>query len=234
MSRLGTRLFFVAMLATAVPLGASKAFADSVQAIPVAHGVAVLAQGDAKDAMWPLAQGVYADPGLRPALDEKHARVLAGEKIEALSELGELRAGVKGDDAASRQLLQTIGERYNVQAIVVVSVDENGTATARTFQTSSKTFDAAVFVAKKENDTFAWPGAVDALHKQFAPTPPAAPVASSKQKEEPQKTIPGKPFYLSPWFWGALGAAVIGGLAIILATQDASGDTLKLQLKVPK
>ncbi len=224
-----SRLLLVAALATTIPLGASKAIADTVQVKSTRHGVAVMAQGDAKDAMWPLAQAIYADAALRPSFDEMHARVLAGDDVEELKDLGELRAGVKGDDAASRQLLSTMADQLDVQAIVVVATDESG-STARTFQSSSKTFDAAVFVAKKEKDALAWPGAVESLHKTFAP-PPAPPPATKPKQDAP---APSKPFYLSPWFWGALGAAVVGGLAIVLATQDMSGDTLKLQLKVPK
>jgi hypothetical protein len=236
MLRFGSRLVFVAMLQAMASLGASKAFAAPVVTELKAqrHGIAVLAQGGSKDEAWPLAQAVYADPTLRPTLDEKRARVLVGEEVEEgeLRDLAELRAGIKGDDAASRQLLESIADRIYVDALLVVQVDGTGHTTARTFSASSKAFDAAVFVAHREGDVVTWPGAVDSLHRQWAPAP--SPVTPVNAKPRSVETIAGKPFYLSPWFWGAIGAAVIGGLAIVLATQDSSGDSIRLQLKVPK
>lgn len=236
MLRFGSRLVFVATLATMAPLGASEAFAAGSEQTVQRRGIAVLAQGSSKDEAWPLAQAVYGDPALRPRFDEKRARVLAGGEVEGASDelrdLAELRAGIKGDDAASRQLLETIADRTLVDAVLVVQVDGTGHTTARTFSASSKTFDAAVFVAQREGDAVTWPGVALALHKQWvAPAPPAAPVNAKPKTSE---TVSSKPFYVSPWFWAAIGAAVVGGLAIVLATQDASGDSIRLQLKVPK
>lgn len=223
----GPRLVFVAVLAATLAwLGASKAWAS--------HGIAVLAQGNTKDEAWPLARAVYGDAMLRPSLDEKKARLLAGEDFEDMKELVELRQGVKGDDAASKQLLQTIAEQVSVEALLVVSTDGAGHVTARTFLVSTKNFDAAVYVAKHEGDEVTWPGAVESLHKQWAPPPPPPAATPVAIKPKAVENAVSKPFYLSPWFWGAIGAAVVGGLAIILATQDASGDGLRLQVKVPK
>lgn len=211
---------------------ARPAFADA----PKPHGVAVVAQGSAQAEAWPLARAVYADPLLRPSLDEKRARVLAGEAPEAedLRDLAELRAGVRGDDAASREVLATLADRALVEALLVVQVDGTGHATAREFFARTRSFDAAVFVARRDGDEVAWPGVTDSLHARYAappPPPPAAPRAATKPK--PSETS-SKPFYLSPWFWGAIGAGLVGGLAVVLATQDASGDTMKLRLTVPR
>jgi hypothetical protein len=217
-------LLFAIVFATLAWLGASNVWAAGH------HGIAVLAQGSSKDDAWPLAQAIYADAMLRPSLDEKRARALAGEDVEDMKDLVELRAGVKGDDAASRQLLSTIADQLSVDAILVVSSDGTGHTTARSFSTSTKAFDAAVYVARRDGDVVSWPGVIDSLHERW--TAPPTPVPPATKPKAVENAI-SKPFYLSPWFWGAIGAALVGGLAIVLATQDASGDSLRLQLKVP-
>ncbi|HEY2366166.1 MAG TPA: hypothetical protein VGH87_07270, partial [Polyangiaceae bacterium] len=77
-----------------------SARADEPQLKP--RGLVVIATDGATDAAWPLARAVYGDEMLRPRdVDDAKARVLAGETGSAdLAELAELRAGVKGDDAA--------------------------------------------------------------------------------------------------------------------------------------
>lgn len=233
------RHWLVLLVAFALAFVTSTARAEDAPKAkaPLRKGVAVLATEGATDAAWSLARDVYADTDLRPTLDERGARVLAGETVEGadLKELSELRAGVKGDDAASRQLLASIAERLGVAAVVVVQVEGVGRATARTFVAESKTFEAAVYVGERTETDLRWPGAAAALHKAFAPPPPAPPVEPPPRKKD-EKPAPssGKPFYLSPWFWGAVGAAVLGGVAVFLATRDAESDAIRLQVRLPK
>jgi hypothetical protein len=47
-----------------------------------------------------------------------------------------------------------------------------------------------------------------------------------------EKKDASKPFYTSPWFWGAVGAAAFGGAAVYFATRDNSPSTIHLQLQV--
>src|SRR6476646_9839670 len=90
---------------------------------PPAQGVAVVGLG-ARDEAFTLARAVYAGR-LRPAaLDEQRARVLAGDAAppsasKELRELGELRAAVTGEDAASRKLLASIAQQLGAEALLV-------------------------------------------------------------------------------------------------------------------
>jgi hypothetical protein len=218
--------------------------ATSATAAPssVDQGVAVLAQGDIAELAWPLAQSVYGSAKLRPAaLDEARARVLAGDKPAPdakpdVVELAELRAGVRGDDAASRELLSTIGQRTHVHALLVV-VAADAAPSARLFDVGSKTFDAARYEPEAGDAGDRWEKTVRSLERVFAPPPPVvAPKAATAAvpKLGAKDTPSSKMFYESPWFWGSLGGAALIGLGIFLATRDYSGDTIHLRMEVPR
>ncbi|MBX3225044.1 MAG: hypothetical protein KF795_31290 [Labilithrix sp.] len=125
-------LLVLAALATAgiadAQPGASAQDAAPVTALPAkaAQGVAVVGTGALRDEAFTLARTVYGS-SLRPRrLDELRARILAGDPAppsaaKELRELAELRAGVTGEDAASRRLLASIAEQLGVQALLVVS-----------------------------------------------------------------------------------------------------------------
>ena len=217
-----------------------------------AHGLAVVAIDTASDAAWPLAQGVYARPALRPAaLDERSARVLAGEPVGAdaaqgLRDLAETRAAIRGDDAPSRQLLASLARTFHVRGLVVVktAADAAGTASpaARVFLAETGAFDAARYLPDTTEST-AWSGAVDSLDRVYG-TPlrggsgsAARPLAASPNvalaPRAPGEGKP-KPFYASPWFWGAVGTAAFGGVAVYFATRDNSSGAIHLQMQVPK
>ena len=224
-----------------VPPAASTASAPAPSS--VAQGVAVLAQGDIAEIAWPLAQSVYGSAKLRPAaLDEARARVLAGDKPAPdakpdVVELAELRAGVRGDDAASRELLSTIGQRTHVHALLVV-VATDSAASARLFDVGSKTFDAARYEPEAVDAGDRWEKTVRSLERLFAPATPlvVAPKAATQPvpKLDTKDTPSSKPFYTSGWFWGSLGGAALIGLGIFLATRDYSSDTIHLRMEVPR
>lgn len=238
-------------------------FADETPAAPAAqapaasHGLVVVGVGDAADATWPLAQGVYADAALRPStLDEPHARVLAGEAPDAnastdLKELAELRAAIRGDDAPSRQLLKSIAERTHVAQVLVLFLGTGDAApSARVFLVDAATFDAATYAPDDgTGNVRAWSGALRSLSRTLtgapstptsstpatAPTAKSAPLGATPPAAPKTEPKPGsKPFYLSPWFWGALGAAAFGGLAVFFVTRDTSDGQIHLQMQVPK
>ncbi len=120
-ARLALLLFVV--LAAITP----RAFAQQPQSPP--QGVAVIGLASARDDAFTLARAIYKS-SLRPAsLDEIRARVLAGDPpppnaSREVRDLAELRAGIRGDDAASRQLLASLASRTRVRAILIVSLEE--------------------------------------------------------------------------------------------------------------
>ena len=225
------------------------------------RGLAVIALEGTSDTAWPLAKAIYARPTLRPAsLDEARARVLAGEPLPpqsspALRDLAETRVAVHGDDAPSRQLLSSIAESLHVRGLIVVASERveapvvtMGTAesaplqvrssqpVARVFLVETRAMDAARYYP--DDDGVGWTGAARSLERSYGvalPTAAAGAFAAAPPKLKPEESSASHPFYSSPWFWGALGAAAVGATAVYFATQDNSGSsTIHLQAQVPK
>jgi hypothetical protein len=200
---------------------------------PEGKGVAVVAADGATDAAWPLAGAIYSSNVLRPpTVDDARARVLAGEPARSpeLNDLAELRAGVKGDDAASRQVLAAIADKLSVQGIVVVFAGDP--PTARLYDASTRAFDAARYSPDKDG----WKSTVSSLERPYLPQP--APLVTNVPKEKeplapPPKPTKSKAFYESPWFWGAIGAVLLIGGGVLIATQVQTSDTIHLQLHMP-
>jgi len=223
------------MLVLALVLGPRLARADTD-----ARGVAVVAAGSATDATWPLARAVYASALLRPKkVDDRYARVLAGEasptQFGELGELAELRAGVKGDDAASRQVLSAIADKLGVASILVVFTGDTAQAppTARVFDATSKTFDAARYTPDAQST---WDGTIRAIERPLLPTVLVSQAAQAPVEPlaPPEHKAKSKAFFESPWFWVAVGAAVllVGG-GVLIATNVQTADTIHMQLKLP-
>jgi hypothetical protein len=238
--------------------------ASSAQAPPIApaKGLAVLALDGATDAAWALASKVYGDPDLRPAaLDDVHARVLAGEAPAAtapqdVKDLAQIRAAVHGDDAPSRQLLASLATQLGARGVIVVEVGPSGAISARVFVADMHAFDAARY-APDDSHALTWNGAALSFSRAFGshvttPTtvvPAVATTAPGYEAAPAPTTIPGPPgilsdsppvaahvskaFYQSGWFWGAVGAAVFAGGALFFATRDSSGQTIHLDVQVP-
>jgi len=82
-----------------------------------------------------------------------------------------------------------------------------------------------------------WSGTVASLERSFGgggPETHAPALATSPLPPQAPKQAESHPFYTSPWFWGALGAAAFGGAAVYFATRDNSTQTIHLELQVPK
>jgi hypothetical protein len=209
---------------------------------PKKSGIAVLATDGATDATWPLARAIYASTYLRPEnVDDAHARILAGEKRAteqpSIVELEELRAGVKGDDAASRQVLSALSDKLGVASVLVVFA---GTPpTARLFDASTHTFDAATYSPDQNSSPPSWDGTIRSLERPFLPPPPLVTQTATTTPDANARPAPpkhdekSKAFYESPWFWAAIGAVLLIGGGVLIATNVQTGDTIHLQLKLP-
>jgi hypothetical protein len=251
------------VVATALPAFAPLALADEPSdagapppAAPPPNGIAVLARPGAEDAARALAKEIYARPSLRPAaLDEAHARILVGtpaaaDASQSLRDLADERASIHGDDGASRALLRTIATQLGVRALVVVEVsdsDAGATPSARVFVAESGAFDAARYESEapgadrsalRADSPSGWAGTVASLDRTYGlggPETHAAPALALSPVPPPRPAAPeSHPFYTSPWFWGAVGAAAFGGVAVYFATRDNTTDTIHLELQVPK
>ena len=287
-------------LALALAMGApclARGDASGASATPAApqapaapSGLAVLGRAGAEGAAWALAKEIYARPSLRPAaLDETRARVLVGDPAasdapRAIKDLADERAGIRGDDGASRALLRSIASQLGVRAVVVVEQSASGEPSASVFLAESGAFDAARYPAEPAPAVpaaatiadggapaaspaasdggmaasppaqspapppppaprWSWSGTAASLDRAYGA--PAAPVAAPETTHAPAlatSAIPpakpkegeSHPFYASPWFWGAVGAAVFGGTAVYFATRDNTTGTIHLEAQVPK
>ncbi len=263
---LAATVFFVSLQAAATDEAtAPTGSASSASAGVPFGGFAVLAREGAADAAWSLAKAIYAQNSLRPgALDEAHARVLAGEpppknpgdggvpeggrSSSDLADLAETRAAVHGDDAPSRQLLTAIATMFQLRGIVVVEMvaqtmppHEVPARRARARLFFPKTgFDAAEYgpdagvVEGTPSPT--WTAAVASLARTYVWSPVISAPNATHSLPAPVKAPEHekRAFYTSPWFWGAVGAAVFAGGALFLATRDNAPSTIHLQVQVPK
>jgi hypothetical protein len=84
--------------------------------------------------------------------------------------------------------------------------------------------------------TYRWSATVESVERVMsAPVVlRAPPLATSPAPPAKPKEPESHPFYTSPWFWGAVGAAAFGGTAVWFATRDNSPSTIHLELQVPK
>lgn len=214
-------------VASAAPKGKiSLAQTESNVAQPSARkGLVVIAVGEgpaAMDAAWPVAIAVYGDGGLRPKVVDRDARVLAGSAPTADApketvELADLRAKVKGDDVASRALLGEIARRTSARALLlVIPATATTSSQAQLYDAADDRIEPTLFRPDPSSKSGPWASMVTTLHGRFAPEGVTNPVATSEVPKAPET----RSFASSPWFWGALGAAVVAGVVVYAATRD--------------
>jgi hypothetical protein len=185
-----------------------------------------------------------------------------GDAVD-LRDLAETVAAVHGDDAPSRELLDGIARRFAVRGLIVVRSDAAHPsarvflAATHAFDAATYAPDAA----DPGSTAVTWSGATQSLIRAYGP-PEATPVAAAPGAASPATsaatlassgarasaapplaTRPAppvgvtpsapRPFYESVWFWGAIGAAALGGGAAYLATRDSSPSTIHLEVQVP-
>lgn len=228
------------------------------------QGVAVVGLPGARDDAFALARSIYNSSLRPRTLDELRARILGGDPpppgaAKEVRELAELRASVTSEDAVSRRLLASIARDVNAKALLVVrrmpgatttppgdagSAEDGGAPStapstipetrvvARLFLADTEDFDAARY---EPDETGGWRSTVTSLSPRFPA--PATPVEAQPQKPPPKlpsDVKESKPFYASPWFWGAIGAAVVIAGFFYFASQDTDPGPIHLQMKVPR
>lgn len=214
--------------------------APNAPAKGAAHGAVVvgLGEGPQVGAAKQLAREVYRDETLRASIDEPFARVLVGEAMAEdaparLKELGALRASTSPstDDPGARRILASIGSDVGAEIVVVVSVGSEHPI-ARVLRVSGAQYEPVELVpvlASEPGGQAHWvfPEASTTLRRFLSlpdvpPKTATGPIAPTKVDAPPKplkRPLPGPSWYKSPWFWGPLGAVVLAGGAIFLATQ---------------
>ncbi len=224
-------------------LGAQRVFADELPAArtPSVRGALVVALGDEqKGAAKVLARDVYRDEVLRPAVDDETARILVGDKPKEdaspkLLELAEVRASisVSPEDESARRLLASFGAERHAEIVVVVSM-VSGRTIARVLRVEGARYEPLELLPTVESvpgseARFSWPDATATLRRfvrpivtSNAPLLPlrVAPVSTPK----PVPKDAGSSWYKSPWLWGPIGAVVVVGAAILVASRVTADD----------
>jgi hypothetical protein len=231
-----------AWLASMLVLALLLATSVLAYATELGTGFAVVAVDGATDVAWPLAQGVYKSALLRPSgIDDARARILAGEPTPPLAppeltEFAELRAGVKGDDAASREVLAALAQKLGVHAIIVVfAKEQDQSPSARVYDATTRAFDAARYSPDAGDAAALWTGTLQSLERPYRPQESLSVLGTVKAVVPPPKPKPSesKPFYESPWFWLAIGTAVLVGGGVLIATNLQTSDTIHLKMQLP-
>lgn len=209
-------------------------------AAPPAHGVALLVLGEAElaDRAWPLAQAVYASRVLLPpGVTEARARTLVGRAAAAgaedTRELAELRDGVHDEGAVSRRVLGAIAGTTQAAAVAVVRPSETpGHVQVRLYLVDRAAFDVTLYDGDPTDG--AWrTDLVQALERRFDPAAKAAPPVVAKAAPLHDTRNEKRPFYKSPWFWGALGGAVLLGGTALLVTKVTENTDVRVRVEPP-
>lgn len=216
-------------------------------AAPASRGAVVVAIGSGVEAAAkPLAREIYRDEALRPSLDDRAARVLAGEAVPADApakerELAEVRSALTtNDDAPSRRLLASLGAEQKAEIVVAVSM-AGDRPVARVLRVGTARYESIELGPTIERSEageirYTWPGAATTLRKLVvvpqaaAPAPIAPKPTGSKALTKPEEPA-RKPFYKSAWFWGPVGAIVAAGAAVLIASKVTEDSTGMVRLK---
>lgn len=112
------------------------------------------------------------------------------------------------------------------------------TVVARVFLADTGEFDAARYQPEPGlKGATAWTSTVASLESRFPPPSrvvgPGAATAPAPVKLRANEGQ-SSPFYISGWFWGALGGAALLGAGFYFASRDTSSDAIHLQMHVPR
>lgn len=214
-----------------VPLAAQQpdTHAQAPAAIDLRRGVAVVAVDDqSMKAAWELATRVYRDPMLLPpGLDDATARVLAGEPPVSdaparLTEIDAVRRSLHLGEPATVRWVASLASELGVSALLLVHVVAPEHPRARLFVAQNRVFfSPELWPAPNAEHRPSWESAVAWLH------------AHAQAREQPRQPPGEKPRLLvSPWLWGAVGAALGVGLVVYAASRDTGSDSIHLQGRI--
>lgn len=66
-----------------------------------------------------------------------------------------------------------------------------------------------------------------------AAAPAQAPALATQEVSKTAESKKSRPFYVSPWFWGAIGVAALAGGGAYLLSRDTGSSTIHLQVQGP-
>lgn len=197
----------------------------------------VVALGESGPAARALAIEIYRDDALRPPIDEATARVLAGDAPQETAtprqkEIAELRASVvrTQEDLVRRRLLASIGTDLGAAMVLTVNL-EAGRPIARALRSTGALLErvelgATIETAADGAKTYRWPGATGTLRGLLGvpETPPPEPLRPIAPKAPlPKAPEDSRPFYKSPWFWGAAGVVAAAGITVLVLSRTSNG-----------
>ena len=174
-----------------------------------------------------LAHDVYARDALRPAhMTESLARGLVGRGSDALAR--RLRQTLSPSDTDGTEALHDLASALSVRAVVVVGAGPS----ARLYLSDINTFEPSRYMI----DASGRFGPLVLIAERQLSTLGGGTSRSSAKSEaaKPKDAKEGRPFYASPWFWGAAAGALFVGAAIYLLGRDKSDGTIHLQMNVPR
>jgi hypothetical protein len=204
---------FAAARASAAP-GAADA-ADKGKSKTPTGAVVVAGSEAARPHARALARRIYADPMLRPTIDEATATVLAGgaapeppdPRAAELAEMAQVTSSLEAsDEAVSRRLLTSLAADLAVALVVVVKIDAAGPV-AKVLRARDGRFVAVTLAAKPaaegtqpdatsgDGAAWDWSDAVGILRGLTSGPPPGPRKAAKPKRSAPRrkKPVPKKP-----------------------------------------
>lgn len=183
--------------------------------------------------------------GVNASFDAPSRRLLAGiaaqvgaqallvVKVERARVESDADAGVASAPSAPDPAPTSDGDA-GAAAPAPTPAPPSSTVTARLLLVDGAELDAAQYAPDPDGS---WKGTVASMERRFTVVPRTVagpPAATATPSTVPVGEEKSKPFYLSGWFWGAVGAAALLGGAFYLASRDSSGDSIHLEMRVPK
>lgn len=206
---------------------------------PRASGAVVVGLGDATVAK-ALAREIYRESGLKPAIDERMARILAGDAPSGdLSsrerDVRDVRASLEKQlapesEALLRRGLASLGGDVGAE-LVVATFGSGKDARARVLRVATARWDGVELVPIEEEGVVGWPRAGRTVSALLTPEPPKPQPFAKKEPDPPKKDDKKRPeFWQSPWFWVGTGVLLAAGVGVLVGSQVAGSESSKIHV----